>query len=684
MYETRPDPQAPRNHLSRYGEFYTRIIIFLFVATILGGPLSSDACTTFSALDKSSGAMMYGRSYDRGMRDALVIINQKNITKRAQVSGNPAQWTSKYGSITFNQYGRDFPLGGMNEEGLVVEVMILPNGSTYSPDANSPDVNVTQWVQYQLDNAANLKQAIDNAQTLGINDTWVPLHYLVCDPQACATIEFINGKAVIHSGDDLGVTVDGVFVPVRALSNSPYGDSLNELKKYSGFGGNAPLPTDPAYTSKESSKTVPRFIRAAAKVKELEDASSSSPISVDMVFDGLDFVTQIGNATQFQIVYDLKNKAIHWRNVYDAAPEKGVETTKPRTVTLESVDFACTSPTQVTNMQDPADPRLQSELKDVPYDRFVNYATSYNQELVEEADRKEIHLEKEAKNYLSSILPADLYATESDAWWAKNFMEPLWYKYPEKFTKCGAKVENIDIFNFYLELLLPPISKMTDNSIKANGWDPRRKVASGDKNLGTYPVPIVLPLTVPILVTCDVKVDLSYSVTNMKGLSTLQIDSLILSENEGTLDNGTDSISGKLTSNLTANFSGNVRGKVLKCGGIDISGLHIDPTIPYSGTITAEGGTMSGKGDYKAELSGNNRYCINALNMNKLSLDYTKVPVKVVVGDWGILKPVAEKITSAIVNFISPFFKGYITNTVSVETKGILNQQLKEILPLCM
>jgi choloylglycine hydrolase len=26
-------------------------------------------------------------------------------------------WTSRYGSITFNQYGREFPSGGINEKG---------------------------------------------------------------------------------------------------------------------------------------------------------------------------------------------------------------------------------------------------------------------------------------------------------------------------------------------------------------------------------------------------------------------------------------------------------------------------------------------------------------------------------------------------------------------------------------
>jgi Penicillin V acylase and related amidases len=37
----------------------------------------------------------------------------------------PIEWISKYGSITFNQSGREFPHGGINEKGLVIEQMWL-------------------------------------------------------------------------------------------------------------------------------------------------------------------------------------------------------------------------------------------------------------------------------------------------------------------------------------------------------------------------------------------------------------------------------------------------------------------------------------------------------------------------------------------------------------------------------
>ena len=65
--------------------------------------------------------------------------------------GNTISWVSQYGSITFNQYGKEFPTGGMNEKGLVVELMWL-DGTIYPQPDERPAIGVLQWIQYQLDN----------------------------------------------------------------------------------------------------------------------------------------------------------------------------------------------------------------------------------------------------------------------------------------------------------------------------------------------------------------------------------------------------------------------------------------------------------------------------------------------------------------------------------------------------
>jgi penicillin V acylase-like amidase (Ntn superfamily) len=49
-----------------------------------------------------------------------VLINKRGLEKSSAVEQSPARWTSCYGSVAFVQFGRDNPMSGMNEAGLVV------------------------------------------------------------------------------------------------------------------------------------------------------------------------------------------------------------------------------------------------------------------------------------------------------------------------------------------------------------------------------------------------------------------------------------------------------------------------------------------------------------------------------------------------------------------------------------
>ena len=110
----------------------------------------SSACTTFF-LNKN-GQLFFGRNYDWVSGTGIVCTNLRSLQKTSlkQEDGNVMSWVSNYGSITFNQYGKEFPTGGMNEKGLVVELMWLDATKFPEPD-NRPSLNVLQWIQFQLD-----------------------------------------------------------------------------------------------------------------------------------------------------------------------------------------------------------------------------------------------------------------------------------------------------------------------------------------------------------------------------------------------------------------------------------------------------------------------------------------------------------------------------------------------------
>src|SRR4051812_40275203 len=116
------------------------------------------ACTTFCL--KNEGEVLSGGNYDWTIGDGLVFVNKRGVAKRATVeeSGNPARWVSQYASVTFNQYGRENPTGGMNEAGLVVEVMWLAE-TEYPKEGPRPTVGSQEWVQYELDTSATVEEA---------------------------------------------------------------------------------------------------------------------------------------------------------------------------------------------------------------------------------------------------------------------------------------------------------------------------------------------------------------------------------------------------------------------------------------------------------------------------------------------------------------------------------------------
>ena len=120
------------------------------------------ACTTFCL--KKNGEVLFGKNYDWMIGDGLVFVNKRGVAKVSNEGNltNPAKWVSKYGSVTFSQYGRENPSGGMNEAGLVIELMWLDETQYPKVDAR-PTVGTLEWIQYQLDSSATVEEVIANS-----------------------------------------------------------------------------------------------------------------------------------------------------------------------------------------------------------------------------------------------------------------------------------------------------------------------------------------------------------------------------------------------------------------------------------------------------------------------------------------------------------------------------------------
>lgn len=265
--------------------------IVTVLATATGFP-----CTTFVL--KGDGKIYVGRNLDWQWEDGLIIANPRGLKKTALVDrGHPAaQWTSKYGNLTFNQFGLEGPFGGMNEAGLVVEEMTLMESRYPTPDSR-PEIDMLEWIQYQLDTCSNVTEVI--ATDLSIRQPEPTgavrrIHYLVCDASGdCATIEFLRGKMVVHRGQEL---------PYSALANNSYAESV-------AYARTNPLPKGFSEHVRNGA-SLSRFACAASRAAEFKPGTPGEDIAC--AFEMLEQVS-LGKGTVWQVVYDIPARQIHYR-----------------------------------------------------------------------------------------------------------------------------------------------------------------------------------------------------------------------------------------------------------------------------------------------------------------------------------------------------------------------------------
>jgi choloylglycine hydrolase len=283
------------------------------------------ACTAFC--QESGDIVLAAKNYDWHLDQGFLIVNKKGIMRRAMLldfSDTPAVWTSKYGSVTFNQYGREMPCGGMNEAGLVAECLMLPGTQPPPPDDRPA---VTAWVQYQLDNCRSVAGVVATDSHIRISpDLPMPLHYFVCDREGnAAVVEFLDGKLVCHTGDAL---------PHKLITNDTCAASLAYLRQHTGFGGDRPIRQG-SHDSRD------RFVIAAERMKNcradtLEDA-------IRYAFGTLVAADQDG-ATMWSIVYDPVNLKIHYKT------NRCIET---RSVKMTGLDFSARTPVRMLSINAP-------------------------------------------------------------------------------------------------------------------------------------------------------------------------------------------------------------------------------------------------------------------------------------------------------------------------------------------
>ncbi len=261
---------------------------------------------------KSEQTVLLAKNFDWMYGHGYVIKNPRGLSKSAfpTRTGRPAQWAARYGSITFNQNGKEMPYGGINEKGLTVE-MLWMDLTNYGEVEQKEYLNELEWIQYQLDNYATVQEVLDHINERAIHAVKGKIHYIVADSTGQSVIiEFLNQKVTLTSGGTR---------QCQAISNHPAQASLLNYQK------------QPAKLKGDNGSHWHRFNVLQRKIDDGQ--FNESRLAVDDAFDTLKAVaiTKGDFRTYWSIVYDATAKVVYFRT----AKEKAI-----KHIALAGVDFS--------------------------------------------------------------------------------------------------------------------------------------------------------------------------------------------------------------------------------------------------------------------------------------------------------------------------------------------------------
>ncbi|MCV7227788.1 linear amide C-N hydrolase [Mycolicibacterium komossense] len=192
-------------------------------------------------------ATLSGRSMDwPESTDPLIVASPSGRSRNGGdlagtnvVGDNPLRWISRYATLVTSVYGLG-GIDGFNEKGLAAHGLYLQSTDFGPRDTSKPGLHGGLWVQYLLDQAATVAEAVAlmadvDVVMVSARGHQATLHVALEDSSGdSAIIEFVDGKQVVHHGREFTL-----------MTNDPtYDEQLELLSKqdFSQPDRNMPLP----------------------------------------------------------------------------------------------------------------------------------------------------------------------------------------------------------------------------------------------------------------------------------------------------------------------------------------------------------------------------------------------------------------------------------------------------------
>jgi choloylglycine hydrolase len=227
------------------------LALTLFVAGWL--PATAEACSRAVYLGPEA-QIVTGRTMDwsEEMQTNLWIF-PRGMKRNGGLGRGSLEWTSQYGSVVASVY-EGGTADGMNEKGLVANLLYLVESQYPEADDNRPTLVITAWAQYVLDNFATVHDAVAELEQEKFRMVTVEapngargtVHLSISDASGDSAIfEYIDGKLVVHHSRKYQV-----------MTNSPAFDQQLALNAYwEQIGGTVMLPG--------TNRAADRFARAS-------------------------------------------------------------------------------------------------------------------------------------------------------------------------------------------------------------------------------------------------------------------------------------------------------------------------------------------------------------------------------------------------------------------------------------
>ena len=295
-----------------------KIFAAIAVTSVMASNDDIEACTRVVYVGNNS-EVITGRTLDwKEEIGTNLYVMPRGMERVGYDESNTIKWISKYGSVV--SVGYDVGVNeGMNEKGLVCNLLYLP-GTVYSlPNDTRPYISTSVWAQYVLDNFATTQEAVEELKKdrFQINAPAMPggnattLHMAISDATGnSAIVEYIDGVISIHEGQEYQV-----------MTNAPTYDKQLAINEYwKSIGGLKMLPG--------TNKSSDRFVRASFYVDALP-LNTSNQMALAGVFGiinncsvpiGISVADQPEiSSTRWRSVSDQKNKVYYFESTLSPA-----------------------------------------------------------------------------------------------------------------------------------------------------------------------------------------------------------------------------------------------------------------------------------------------------------------------------------------------------------------------------